>query len=309
MANEKSFAKLTEHLEKSANKPEDNVDNIPVQEPAAPVQEPETVVPQAEPVAEPEVKEPVTEEPVAEPENKEPEVEPEVEPEAEEPVEKSKKEEDEDKGKDKGKDKDKKDDKDKGEDKDEKVKKSEEVTAPTGEEFLAAFEAIVKSQGSLLGDVEGIKVTLTNVMKSITVLTEKLEKSAEKPVEEPVAEEPAVEPEAEVTEVEEEVAKSAEKPVEEEEEELEGKSVEFISKSNGIPEIEPQAGEEAPAAEEEEEFDATKHVSTVANYVVNNHAKMHPVTVQGIRQAVSRVKRGDGTAQDIEVFKEILKNI
>ncbi|AOZ61984.1 hypothetical protein QCM8_66 [Bacillus phage QCM8] len=36
---------------------------------------------------------------------------------------------------------------------------------------------------------------------------------------------------------------------------------------------------------------------------------MHPVTVQGIRQAVSRVKRGDGTAQDIEVFKEILKNI
>ncbi|AOZ61983.1 hypothetical protein QCM8_65 [Bacillus phage QCM8] len=79
-------------------------------------------------------------------------------------------------------------------------------------------------------------------MKSITVLTEKLEKSAEKPAEEPVAEEPAVEPEAEVTEVDEEVAKSAEKPVEEEEEELEGKSVEFISKSNGIPEIEPQTG-------------------------------------------------------------------
>lgn len=309
MANQKqSFAKLTEDLDKLKNEPvvkseepkeEPKVEEGKEQEPKVKIEE---VVPA------------VAEVPVVQPEAVEPKVE------EGEAVEKGgkcsdcgkpkadctcddKKDNDDDKKDDKKdakkQDNDKKDD-DKKDDK--PVKKSaEDVEVETVSEadIVGAFEAVVKSFGGLKSDV---KSELAELKKSIADLFE-LIKPAAPAVEEPVAKsaEPAEEPKEEEKPEGEVVEKSVEQPVDDE-----GKSVEYISKSNGIPEGVQPEGEEPPA--EEPVFNAMSHVKEVTEYFVKNASRLNEGEKFALRGAVNRVKRGEGTQTDIDIFRQIAGN-
>ncbi|ANY29431.1 hypothetical protein [Bacillus phage PK16] len=275
MSAKQTFAKLTEDLEQLEKSEKEK--EVTVEEQKAPVAEPETVEPVKE---EPVVEEPVKEEdPKEEPKAEEPEVEPKaepvvepevVEPVKEEPVVEPVAEEP------------------KEEPKEEPVSKSEEIE--TGD-ILKAFEAVVKSNGNLHEKVAGIEKTLATILEALSKSTEVVETPAEEPTTE----------EAEVTEVEEEVAKSAEQP--EEEEELDGKAVEFVSKSNGVPEIE---GTE-PQVEEEvvEPFNPQAHVDKMLRYYEEKSNVLSEGAKDNIRSAVHRIKRGQPTGGDTKLAEQI----
>ncbi|AUM58849.1 hypothetical protein BCP01_047 [Bacillus phage BCP01] len=274
MSAKQTFAKLTEDLEQLEKSEKEK--EVTVEEQKAPVAEPETVEPVKE---EPVVEEPVKEEdPKEEPKAEEPEVEPKaepvvepevVEPVKEEPVVEPVAEEP------------------KEEPKEEPVSKSEEIE--TGD-ILKAFEAVVKSNGNLHEKVAGIEKTLATILEALSKSTEVVETPAEEPTTE----------EAEVTEVEEEVAKSAEQP---EEEELDGKAVEFVSKSNGVPEIE---GTE-PQVEEEvvEPFNPQAHVDKMLRYYEEKSNVLSEGAKDNIRSAVHRIKRGQPTGGDTKLAEQI----
>ncbi|BEU14664.1 hypothetical protein [Bacillus phage CM1] len=282
MSAKQTFAKLTEDLEQLEKS--DKEKEVKVEEPKAPVSEPEAVEPvKEEPVVEEPVKE---EEPKEEPKAEEPEVEPKVapvvepeavepvkeepvvEPVAEEPKEEPKAEE-------------------------EPVSKSEE-DIETGD-ILKAFQAIHKSLGMLPSELAEIKATLASVVEVVnSLMKEEQVTKSETPAEEPTTEE------VEVTEVEEEVVKSADQP---EEEELDGKAVEFVSKSNGVPEIEGQE----PQVEEEEvvPFNPKDHVDKMLRYYEEKSTELSEGAKDNIRSAVHRIKRGQPTGSDTKLAEQI----
>lgn len=275
MSAKQTFAKLTEDLEQLEKSEKEK--EVTVEEPKAPVVEPETVEPVKE---EPVVEEPVKEEPKEEPKAEEPEVEPKVapvvEPEAVEPVKEEPVVEpvaEEPKAE---------------EPKEEPVSKSEEGIE-TGD-ILKAFEAVVKSNGNLHEKVAGIEKTLATILEALS----KSQEVVETPAEEPTTEE------AEVTEVEEEVAKSAEQP---EEEELDGKAVEYVSKSNGVPEIE---GQDTQVEEEEVvPFNPKDHVGKMMRYYEEMSSELSESAKDNIRSAVHRIKRGQPTGSDTKLAEQI----
>ncbi|WPF70054.1 hypothetical protein BCVP_CDS0026 [Bacillus phage BC-VP] len=280
MSAKQTFAKLTEDLEQLEKSEKEK--EVTVEEPKAPVAEPETVEPVKE---EPVVEEPVKEEdPKEEPKAVDPEVEPKaepvvepevVEPVKEEPVVEPVAEEP------------------KEEPKEEPVSKSEEIDT---DDILKAFQAIHKSLGTLPSELAEIKTTLASVVEVVnSLMKEEQVAKSETPTEEPTTEE------AEVTEVEEEVAKSAEQP--EEEEELDGKAVEFVSKSNGVPEIE---GTE-PQVEEEvvEPFNPQAHVDKMLRYYEEKSNVLSEGAKDNIRSAVHRIKRGQPTGGDTKLAEQI----
>lgn len=298
MSKKDSFAKLTEDLEK-LEQLEKSVEEVEVVNP--------------EPEAEPEV------------------VEEEVEKAANCPdcgkakadctckVEKSEDEEDKDEDK---KDDKKKDDKkkvEKSEDEDEEkedVKKSAEepvveeevsksveepVDAVTEQDFLGAFEAVVKSYSGLQEKHNLVVSELSEIKKSLGEVLEFISKAAHQLSfgEEVKVGEPSPEQEEEVVE------KSVAQP---EEEELEGKAVEFVAKSvEGIPDV--AAVEPVVEAVEEPvaRFNPIEHVSAITDYFMKNNSTLNEGQKYALRGAVNRVKRGDGTANDTELFKEILQ--
>ncbi len=280
MSAKQTFAKLTEDLEQLEKSEKEK--EVTVEEPKAPVSEPEAVEPVKE---EPVVEEPVKEEdPKEEPKAEEPEVEPKaapvVEPEAVEPVKEEPVVEpvaEEPKAK---------------EPKEEPVSKSEEIGT---DDILKAFQAIHKSLGTLPSELAEIKATLASVVEVVnSLMQEEQVAKSETPAEEPTTEE------VEVTEVEEEVAKSAEQP---EEEELDGKAVEFVSKSNGVPEIEGQE----PQAEEEEvvPFNPKDHVDKMLRYYEEKSTELSEGAKDNIRSAVHRIKRGQPTGSDTKLAEQI----
>lgn len=281
MSAKQTFAKLTEDLEQLEKSEKEK--EVTVEEPKAPVLEPETVEPVKE---EPVVEEPVKEEPKEEPKAEEPEVEPKVapvvEPEAVEPVKEEPVVEpvaEEPKAE---------------EPKEEPVSKSEEIGT---DDILKAFQAIHKSLGTLPSELAEIKATLASVVEVVnSLMQEEQVAKSETPAEEPTTEE------AEVTEVEveEEVAKSAEQP---EEEELDGKAVEYVSKSNGVPEVEGQE----PQVEEEEvvPFNPKDHVDKMLRYYEEKSTELSEGAKDNIRSAVHRIKRGQPTGSDTKLAEQI----
>lgn len=275
MGKKQTFAKLTEDLEQiEKSEPE-----VKPEEPVAPIVEPEAVTPPAEEPKE----EPKAEEPKEEPKEEEPvskSEEPAEEPKAEEPKEEPKAEEPKE---------------------EEPVSKStEEVEVVTEQDFLGAFEAVVKSYSGIKGDVSELKKSV----EALTALVQSLVKPevAEEPVsksEEPKVEEPAEEPKAEEPKEEEPVSKS-----EEPAEEPEGKAVEFVSKSNGVPEI-PAEDEAGTEEEPEQSFNPLNHVKQVTDYFMSKGASLSQGEKAAFRGAVSRVKRNEGTEADITLFKEV----
>lgn len=156
--------------------------------------------------------------------------------------------------------------------------------------LIGAFEAIHKSYGMLLTEVQSLRAEIReSVSKSVKA--------------EDVKTDEVKEPEAEKVEEPEQVEKSVEEP----EENIEGKSVDYISKSNGVPEIEnPEAGaEEQPA--KEEEFNPQDHVDAVTNYFIEKASTFSNGERQMYRSAVQRVKRGEPTEADVNLFREVIK--
>ncbi|AEZ50441.1 hypothetical protein BPS13_0262 [Bacillus phage BPS13] len=282
----------------------------------------EIVTPEA-PKIEEEVE--VKEEEVKE-EEKEAEVEGEEKPE-EEVVEKSDKKEDkkEDKEKEeveKAEDEDEKEDVEKSDDEeddeDEKKEKKEDVkksaeALPEGAEMLTFMEQVTKSVSALAkGMVEGntsVSERLERIEKSVLPMIENIAKHFEelkakevqeaevtdevKEEEEIVIEAP-VAVEEEVVIAPEAVAKSAN-----EDEDLDGKGVEYIEKSANTP--------EAVEVEEEvveEVFKAIDHVAEVVAFCTS------PASENSNRRflfgAVDRVKGGRETQADIAAFKTIV---
>jgi hypothetical protein len=253
-------------------------------------------------------------------------------------VEKSEDEEDEDKKDDKKKDDKKKvekseDDEDKDEDDKDKeddkpVKKSAEepvaevveeevsksVEEPVSEDivteqdFLGAFEAVVKSYSGLQEKHNLVVTELAEIKKSLGEVLEFISKAAHQlsfGEEVKVGEQPEAAPAPE----EEVVEKSVAQP---EEEELEGKAVEYVAKSvEGIPDVGVPAETVVLNAEPVEEpvvaFNPVEHVSAVTDYFMKNNATLSEGQKYAIRGAVNRVKRGDGNANDTQLFKEIVQ--
>ena len=84
-------------------------------------------------------------------------------------------------------------------------------------------------------------------------------------------------------------------------EEPEGKAVEFVSKSA-------EDGEDV-VEEAEELFDPQDYTSDVVKYYTKNFANLDLGYREDLRAAVQRVKRGVPTAEDIEMFREVVKNL
>lgn len=284
----------------------------------------EIVTPEA-PKVEEEVE--VKEEEVKE-EEKEAEVEGEEKPE-EEVVEKSDKKEDkkEDKEKEeveKAEDEDEKEDVEKSDDEDEekedekKEKKDEKVTKsaealPVGAEMLTFMEQVTKSVTALAkGMVDSnasVAERLEKIEKSVFPMIENIAKHFEElkskevqeaEVADEVKEEEEIVIEAPVA-VEEEtvvapeaVAKSAN-----EDEDLDGKGVEYIEKSANAP-----AAVEVEEELKEEVFKAIDHVAEVVAFSTS------PASANSNRRflfgAVDRVKAGRETQADIDAFKAIV---
>ena len=104
----------------------------------------------------------------------------------------------------------------------------------------------------------------------------------------------------------EEVSKSTETEIVEEEtaEVPEDKSVDYISKSaDGVPEVDADASTE----DVEEEFNPAEHVNLVTDYYLSKGSTFDPGTKQMYRAAVQRVKRGQGTEVDIDLFKHVVE--
>ncbi|AGI12261.1 hypothetical protein BPS10C_264 [Bacillus phage BPS10C] len=283
----------------------------------------EIVTPEAPKVEEEvEVKEEVKEE------EKEAEVEGEEKPE-EEVVEKSDKKEDkkEDKEKEeveKAEDEDEKEDVEKSDDEDEekedekKEKKDEKVTKsaealPVGAEMLTFMEQVTKSVTALAkGMVDSnasVAERLEKIEKSVFPMIENIAKHFEElkskevqeaEVADEVKEEEEIVIEAPVA-VEEEtvvapeaVAKSAN-----EDEDLDGKGVEYIEKSANAP-----AAVEVEEEVKEEVFKAIDHVAEVVAFSTS------PASANSNRRflfgAVDRVKAGRETQADIDAFKAIV---
>ncbi|QVW28809.1 hypothetical protein [Bacillus phage SWEP1] len=299
------ISELTKELEGMSEKEEVSKSmDLTVEQDVTPVAE--AKIPEPEKEKEEEVKE--DEEKVEEVKEEEEEV---VEKSADKKEDKEDKKDEKEKGKDKGKDKDKED---KKEDKEE-VKKSEVPTAPaeasemiSGAELLSAFEAVVKSyEGVKQGLKDSEDAIVERVMKSVLPVIENIAKHFENLKKEEVKEEVAEEPkdeEVKEPEVEEEVKEETEVVEKsmthvEEEEELDGKAVEYVAKSaNGL--------EEEVEEEEvvEEVFKAADYASTVVDIAIASG--FDPGTNNRVFQAVNRVKEGRETAEDIDIFKKVL---
>ncbi|ANU79816.1 hypothetical protein BIZ89_gp089 [Bacillus phage Kida] len=242
----------------------------------------------------------------------------------EEVVEKSAKKEDkkDEKEKDKEKEEDEKEDveksdeedegkeKEKKEKKDEKVAKSAEAL-PTGSEFITFLESVVKSTTAVAKNQESVVERLERIEKSVLPMIENIAKHVQElkakevqeaeVVEEVKEDEGKVELDVPETKVEEEVvvvpeavAKSAN-----EDEDLDGKGVEYIEKSANAPEA-------AEVEEEVEEvvFKAADHVGAVIDYV---HAgKANPTEKGFLFGVVNRVKGGYANDRDVAAVKAIV---
>ncbi|AHZ10666.1 hypothetical protein [Bacillus phage Megatron] len=205
---------------------------------------------------------------------------------------------------DEGKEKEKK------EKKDEKVAKSAEAL-PTGSEFITFLESVVKSTTAVAKNQESVVERLERIEKSVLPMIENIAKHVQElkakevqeaeVVEEVKEDEGKVELDVPETKVEEEVvvvpeavAKSAN-----EDEDLDGKGVEYIEKSANAPE----------AAEVEEEieevvFKAADHVGAVIDYV---HAgKANPTEKGFLFGVVNRVKGGYASDRDVAAVKAIV---
>lgn len=293
--NKMSFQKLTEDLDKLNEEPVEKSEGLenaePVQDPAEepkeePKEEEKVEEAKAEEAEEP-AEEPKEEQPEEEGEKVEEEPKPEADPEKGEEVEKSEKpekEEDDKDAKDKGKGKPKK----KAEDKEEKdeVKKSAEPSISEAD-FIGAFEAVVKSfgsvqknQASLEDKVEALSKSLAEVLAILK--PEEVEKSAGEEQEEKV----------------EEVEKSVQ-----EDEEPEGKAVESIVKSEDgvvVPEVEAEVEQE-----EEAVFNPKDHVDAVMAFYMNPASNLSSDDRFNLRAAMNRVNRNEANEADIAAFKQI----
>jgi hypothetical protein len=303
--NKLSFQKLTEDLDKLTEEPVEKSEGL---ENAEAVQDP-AEEPKEEPKEEEKVEE--TEEPAEEPKEEQPEKEgekveeepkPEADPEKGEEVEKSEKPEKEEddkdaKGKDKGKDKSKK----KAEDKEEKdeVKKSAEPSISEAD-FVGAFEAVVKSFGSVQKNQASLEEKVEALSKSLSEVLallkpEEVEKSNE------IQANIEVEDTADVEAIAEAVKDKIEKSVQEDEE-PEGKAVESIVKSEDgvvVPEV------EAEVEQEEAVFNPKEHVDAVMAYYMNPARNLSSDERFHLRAAMNRVNRNEATEVDVAAFKQI----
>ncbi|AOZ62335.1 hypothetical protein SBP8a_85 [Bacillus phage SBP8a] len=214
-----------------------------------------------------------------------------------EDVEKSDEEEDEDK--------------EKKEKKDEKVAKSAEAL-PTGAEFITFLESVVKSTTAVAKNQENVAERLERIEKSVLPMIENIAKHFEElkakevqeaeVVEEVKEDEGKVELDVPETKVEEEVvvvpeavAKSAN-----DDEDLDGKGVEYIEKSANAP--------EATEVEEEVEevvFKASDHVGAVVDYVASGKANQTEKSF--LFGVVNRVKGGYASERDTAAVKAIVE--
>jgi hypothetical protein len=296
-----SFAKLTENLE--------NLAKSESSEEPSNVVEPETVV--AEPEnkdQEPEKVEDKTEEVKAEGEEKEvvePQADPELVSKADKEDKPKKKDDKKDDGKDEDEDEDGDDDEedeknpqDKDAKKDKKVKKSEEVKEESISEkdFLGAFEAVLKSFGSIKGDHESLTKSVARIEKGLEDVLNFVKEKFE-----PVTKS---EETTELEQTEEPVAKSEEVTSEEA---PEGKAVEFVSKSTeeGASIPQPEVNETEVPEEKVEEFRAKDHVNEFMDYFMKNANNMEVGEKAVFRQALHRVNRGNENTNDINLFKEV----
>ncbi|QDH49362.1 hypothetical protein PHIREBALL_87 [Bacillus phage Phireball] len=226
-----------------------------------------------------------------------------------EEVEKSD-EEDEKEDVEKSDEEDEDKEKEKKEKKDEKVAKSAEAL-PVGSEFITFLESVVKSTTAVAKNQENVAERLERIEKSVLPMIENIAKHFEelkakevqeaKVVEEVKEDEGKVELDVPETKVEEEVvvvpeavAKSAN-----EDEDLDGKGVEYIEKSANAPEA-------AEVEEEVEEvvFKAADHVGAVIDYV---HAgKANPTEKGFLFGVVNRVKGGYASDRDVAAVKAIV---
>jgi len=321
MAEKITFQKLTEdldklnndELEKSEDKKQEDATNqvTPQVQPDAEFVQPEaaeTIKEEAEKKDEEKVEEPEAE--VKAEEGKGEEVEPEVKPEAEEDeeVEKSsKKKEDAEKaageeqkpktGKDAKEAKDKKK-------KDEKVEKSESSDEGiSDQDFIGAFEAVVKSYSTIKNDQVAISTKVDAIEKSLSEIlsllkTEEVTKSEgeEKKEDKEKDEKPADEA-LEAEDIEKSVKV---------EEELEGKAVESISKSTDGVAVPEASTEEVQVEEEEPVFNAAEHVKTVTDFYTHSAGKLSLGERTDVRHAVQRVKRNQATEADVALFEKIV---
>ncbi|AMW63307.1 hypothetical protein BI004_gp086 [Bacillus phage NotTheCreek] len=226
-----------------------------------------------------------------------------------EEVEKSD-EEDEKEDVEKSDEEDEDKEKEKKEKKDEKVAKSAEAL-PVGSEFITFLESVVKSTTAVAKNQENVAERLERIEKSVLPMIENIAKHFEElkakevqeaeVVEEVKEDEGKVELDVPETKVEEEVvvvpeavAKSAN-----EDEDLDGKGVEYIEKSANAPEA-------AEVEEEVEEvvFKAADHVGAVIDYV---HAgKANPTEKGFLFGVVNRVKGGYASDRDVAAVKAIV---
>ncbi|QIA28679.1 hypothetical protein [Phage f2b1] len=304
MANKVTFQKLTEDIEKLNNEEQveksEGLQNAEFIEPAKEEPEKEPEKKEDEPEVKPEEE--------SEPEKKEePAEEPEAEKEEEpEEVEKSKgdKEEAEDEDKDA---KAKKAAKNKSKKKeDEKVEKSEDSDDISGELIVKAFEELTKSNQSTNKRLDALEKSLSAFLEAFQA--DKLEKSKEEDKKE---EEKKEEDKDEQKSPDEPLlAEDIEKSVKVEEA-PEGKAVEYVQKSAdgvAVPEETPEKEEEVEQPEQEPEFNARDHVSTVVDHYTKNAATLNRGEQNELKFAVQRVKRGAATEADVNLFKEIVES-
>ncbi|AMW62661.1 hypothetical protein DIGNKC_88 [Bacillus phage DIGNKC] len=202
-------------------------------------------------------------------------------------------------------------DKEKKEKKDEKVAKSAEAL-PTGAEFITFLESVVKSTTAVAKNQENVAERLERIEKSVLPMIENIAKHFEElkakevqeaeVVEEVKEDEGKVELDVPETKVEEEVvvvpeavAKSAN-----DDEDLDGKGVEYVEKSANAP--------EATEVEEEVEevvFKAADHVSAVVDYVASGKANQTEKSF--LFGVVNRVKGGYASERDTAAVKAIVE--
>ncbi|AUV57724.1 hypothetical protein HONESTABE_87 [Bacillus phage HonestAbe] len=227
-----------------------------------------------------------------------------------EEVEKSD-EEDEKEDVEKSDEEDEDKDKEKKEKKDEKVAKSAEAL-PTGAEFITFLESVVKSTTAVAKNQENVAERLERIEKSVLPMIENIAKHFEElkakevqeaeVVEEVKEDEGKVELDVPETKVEEEVvvvpeavAKSAN-----DDEDLDGKGVEYVEKSANAP--------EATEVEEEVEevvFKAADHVGAVVDYVASGKANQTEKSF--LFGVVNRVKGGYASERDTAAVKAIVE--
>lgn len=323
MTKKESFAKLTEGLDKlneeQIEKSEDTEaktqSNVDVVEAPSSVQEPEFVQAPADKIqaenAEDEEKKKDEEEEAAKEDESKDEESKDEEPKEEEDKEAEEPEEEE------SKDEEPKDEKaeldaqeavkpeteavNAEEESKEEVEKSASEEGLTEADIVGAFEAVTKSYGVVLKELQELRQYVTeNISKSEKEADQEAAPEVDKPVAEKPESEKAKEQEAEKEEdQDEEVEKSAK-----DEENVEGKSVDYVSKSNGIPEVTVEDGE---APEEEAEFNAREHVGDVVNYYTSSSVTLSQGQKSAYRAAVQRVKRNEATIDDVNLFRQVVE--